>query len=89
MLTDADQSVAAAYGLVFELPEEAAAAQRRLAAPLDELNADRSWRLPVPATYVIDTAGVIVWAHAADDYTERAEPADVIGHRGRACIRVV
>jgi len=78
VVTDADQSVAAAYGLVFELPADAAAAQRRLEAPLDRLNADGTWRLPVPATYVVDTEGVIVWAHAADDYTERAEPADVI-----------
>lgn len=78
VLTDADQGVAEAYGLVFELSEPACAAQRRLDAPLDRFNADGTWRLPVPATYVIDTGGVVRWAHVNDDYTERAEPETVI-----------
>jgi len=78
VLTDIDQSVAAAYGLVFDLPETAQAAQRRLGADLQQRNADGTWRLPVPATFVIDTSGVIRWTHVSDDYTERADPAQVI-----------
>jgi len=78
VVTDTDQRVAEAYGLVFELPEPAQAVQRRLDAPLDQLNADGTWRLPVPATYVVDPDGTIRWAHAANDYTERAEPAAAI-----------
>jgi peroxiredoxin len=78
VLTDADHSVAAAYGLVFDVPEAACEAQRLLEAPLDRLNADGTWRLPVPATYVIDASRTIRWAYASDDYTERAEPETVI-----------
>lgn len=76
--TDADQDVAAAYGLVFELPEPAREAQSLLEAPLDRCNADGTWWLPVPATYVLDTRGTIRWAWAGDDYTRRAEPADAV-----------
>lgn len=78
VLADVDQRIAAAYGLVFELPESAREAQRRLDADLQHRNADGTWRLPVPATFVIDRSGVIRWAYAAADYTERAEPAEVI-----------
>jgi peroxiredoxin len=78
LLTDTDQAVAARYGLVFDLPGAAREAQALLEAPLDRLNADGSWRLPVPATYVIDGNGVIAWSFVEDDYTRRAEPAEVI-----------
>jgi len=78
VLTDADQRVAEAYGLTFELPGAARTAQRRLDAPLDRLNADGTWRLPVPTTCVIDPHGVIRWAYVNDDYTERAEPEAVV-----------
>jgi len=83
VLTDGDQGVATAYGLVLDLPEPARAAQRRLGAPLDRLNADGTWRLPVPATYLVDADGVIRWAQVADDYTERAEPDAVIAAADR------
>ncbi|WP_067560575.1 peroxiredoxin-like family protein [Halofilum ochraceum] len=78
VLTDADHGVAGAYGLTFELSSAARTAQRRLDAPLDRLNADGTWRLPVPATYVIAPNGVIHWAYVNDDYTERAEPEAVV-----------
>lgn len=78
ILTDADQALATHFGLVFDLPGAAREAQTRLGAPLERHNADGSWRLPVPATYVVDTSGIIRWAHVEDDYTQRAEPAEVI-----------
>ena len=78
VLSDVDQAVSADYGLVFGLPDAAREAQDRLDAPLDRVNADGSWRLPVPATYVVAADGRIRWAYVADDYTRRAEPAKVI-----------
>lgn len=78
ILVDGDQMIAARFGLLFDLPAAAREAQTRLGAPLDRANADGSWRLPVPATYVVDTTGTIRWAHVEDDYTARAEPDEVI-----------
>ena len=78
ILIDEDQTIAARFGLIFDLPAAAREAQTRLGASLDRANADGSWRLPVPATYVVDTSGTIRWAHVADDYTDRAEPGEVI-----------
>lgn len=78
ILVDGDQTIATRFGLAFELPAAAREVQTRLGAPLDRLNADGSWRLPVPATYIVDTTGTIRWAHVEDDYTIRAEPDEVI-----------
>ncbi|MEO0474855.1 MAG: peroxiredoxin-like family protein, partial [Planctomycetota bacterium] len=39
-------------------------------------NGDASAKLPLPATYVIDTDGTIQFAHAHEDYRVRAEPTD-------------
>jgi len=78
IVTDANQEVAARYGVLFELPPAARELQTLLDAPLDRLNADGTWRLPVPATFVIDTHQVIRWSHAHDDYSRRAEPREVL-----------
>ena len=36
------------------------------------------WTLPAPATFVIDTEGVVQWVWADWDYSKRADPDDVI-----------
>ena len=36
------------------------------------------WQLPVPATCVIDRAGVVRAAHVSADYRTRMEPADIV-----------
>jgi peroxiredoxin len=42
-------------------------------------NGEGSYELPVPATYVIDTAGIIRFAHVDVDYMlGRAEPEVVV-----------
>jgi peroxiredoxin len=45
---------------------------------LEKHNGDASAKLPLPATYLIDTDGTIQYAHAHEDYRVRAEPSDVI-----------
>ena len=41
-------------------------------------NGDESWELPIPATYVLDRDGTVLFASANADYAERAEPLDVL-----------
>ena len=47
-------------------------------ADLPAVNGATNWDLPVPATFVIDRAGRIAWAHVDSNYTARAEPADIV-----------
>src|SRR5437870_10519500 len=41
-------------------------------------NSDGTWRLPMPARFVIDRTGVIRAADVDPDYTKRTEPAETV-----------
>ena len=45
---------------------------------LEKNQGNDSWELPVPATYVIDKEGNIVYSFLNVDYVQRAEPKDII-----------
>ena len=42
------------------------------------MNGDQSWKLPLPATYVISKAGLVLFAEAHADFRVRPEPGDVM-----------
>ncbi|MFK5914671.1 MAG: peroxiredoxin-like family protein [Woeseiaceae bacterium] len=78
VLSDSGNSVANAYGLVFELEQAIREIYRSFEFTLPEINGDDSWTLPIPATYVINQDGTVVWADVNANYTVRAEPSDVL-----------
>ncbi len=78
VLSDTGNVVARSYGLVFSLPEELREIYAGFGLDLPAANGDDSFELPLPATYVIDTEGAVVWRYVDADYTKRAEPDDVI-----------
>ena len=78
ILVDAGNSVAKEYGLAFTIPEEFQEFHDVEMARIAEYNGDLSYLLPIPATYVIDTEGVIRYAYVDVDYRNRAEPEDVL-----------
>jgi peroxiredoxin len=41
-------------------------------------NGDPSWELPIPATFVIDRDGTILFASANEDYVDRPEPLEIL-----------
>ncbi|MGC2247384.1 MAG: peroxiredoxin-like family protein [Terriglobales bacterium] len=80
MLVDAHNDVARQFGLVYRVPDEQQALYRSRFVNLPFTNGDASWELPIPATYVIDRDGTILFAAANEDYTERAEPLEVLSY---------
>ena len=78
VLADVDQGLAMACGVVFRVPE----AYRRLLESRDidlaKRQGNAAWFLPVPATFVLDRAGIVRWAFVDVDFTRRAEPDDVL-----------
>ena len=78
LLRDLGNRVAEAYGLVFTLPDDLRAIYRKFGIDLARGNGDGTWRLPVPARFVIDRGGVIRGVDADPDYTRRSEPADTV-----------
>jgi peroxiredoxin len=78
VLHDLGNRVAEAYGLVFTLPEDLQAIYTKFGIDLPGANGDGTWRLPVPARFVIDRAGLIRAVDADPDYTRRPEPAQTV-----------
>jgi peroxiredoxin len=54
------------------------AVYRRAFVNLPFTNGDDSWELPVPAIYILDQDGTVLYASADEDYTERPEPAEIV-----------
>ncbi len=76
MLSDTGNVVARSYGLVYELPQAVAELYRGINLPA--YTGNRRMELPLAATYLIDSEGVIRYAHVGADYRQRAEPDEVI-----------
>lgn len=77
ILLDGDGAVMDAWGLSFDLPERLRPMYRRgLGFP--DRNPATGWRLPVPATFVVDRAGIIRARHCLADYRYRMEPRDIL-----------
>jgi len=78
LLSDAGNNVARQFGLTYRVPDEQKALYQRAFVNLPFVNGDESWELPIPATYVIDRDGAVIFASANEDYTERPEPKDIV-----------
>ncbi len=78
LLRDLGNRVAEAYGLVFTLPDDLREIYLKLGIDLARGNGDGTWRLPIPARFVIDVAGIIRAVDADPDYTRRPEPARTV-----------
>lgn len=78
VLSDLGNRVATQYGLVYTLSDALKGLQRGFGNPVPEFNGDDSWRLPIPATFVIDRSGVVRLAFVDVDYTRRLEPASIL-----------
>jgi peroxiredoxin len=60
------------------VPEAQEAIYRRAFVNLPFTNGDDSWELPIPATFILDQDGTILYASANEDYTERPEPIEIV-----------
>jgi peroxiredoxin len=79
VLSDVDQKVIRAYKVQFTAPADLQDVHvNAFDVDLRDYTANRSWQLPVPATFVIDRAGVVRAAHVSADYRTRMEPADIL-----------
>lgn len=78
VLSDSSLAAAEGFGIAFQMPLSLIELYGKFGHDLPVLNGNGRWVLPLPATYVIDTEGRIVFAHIEADYRERAEPASVL-----------
>ena len=78
VLSDVGDRIAHEYGLVFTVPERLRPIYREWGIDVPAWNGDDSYELPITATYVVDTDGVVRAAHINPDYTRRMEPEHII-----------
>lgn len=77
VLSDVGNKVAREYGIVFDLTPDVAEAYQE-SFNLEAFNGDDSHQLPLAATYIIDTNGVVRYAFIDPEYRNRAEPAELL-----------
>jgi peroxiredoxin len=78
LLSDPRNRVARQFGLVYRVPDYQQAVYRRVFINLPFANGDESWELPVPATYILNRNGSVLFSSVNADYAERPEPAEIL-----------
>lgn len=78
ILSDEGNRVSERLGLVFELPEPLRPVYAEWGIDIPAFNGDESFRLPVPATYIVAQDGHVAHAFVNADYRRRMEPEDIV-----------
>lgn len=78
VLHDKGNHVAKSFGLVFVLPEVLRPIYKGAGIDIPEHNGDTTFELPMPATYIVNQQGEIVYRFVDADYTKRLEPAEIV-----------
>lgn len=78
VLADVDHGLALACGLAIRVPQPYRGLLRRDGVDLAERQGNAGWLLPLPATYVLDGAGIVRWSFLDLDFRKRADPGEII-----------
>jgi peroxiredoxin len=83
VLSDVGSAVALQFGIVYRVPEAYLRALAENEIDLVRRHGDDWSLLPMPATFVVSRAGLICYAHASGDVTDRTDP-ETIAEKVRA-----
>jgi peroxiredoxin len=78
LLSDPGCALAEKFGLVYTVPESLRNYYSSIMVNLPFINGDKSWKLPLPATYVIAKDRKILFAEAHADFRVRPEPEEAL-----------
>jgi peroxiredoxin len=86
ILSDVDAAVAEQFGIAYSVPEAHRDYYKGIMVNIPFVNSGKmyqtapesSWRLPLPATFVVKQDGSIAFSEAHVDFHVRPEPADVL-----------
>ena len=71
ILSDSDMALAKGFGLAFKVDDATLAKLGSYNIDLERASGKDHHLLPVPAVYIVDTQGIIRFAHSDPDYTKR------------------
>ena len=78
VLTDAGCAVAEQFGLAYTIPQYHRDYYRSILVNIPFVNGDQSWRLILPATYVLARDRRVLYAQAHADFRVRPEPEEAL-----------
>jgi peroxiredoxin len=78
VLSDPGCEVAEKFGLATTVPESLREYYLSILINIPFVNGESSWRLPLPATYIISPAGRVLLAEAHADFRVRPEPQEAL-----------
>ena len=79
ILADPGNTLAEQFGLVHTVPEYLRDYYLSIMVNIPFVNGEKSWRLPLPATYVIGKDRSVLFAEAHADFRVRPEPGEALG----------
>jgi len=91
VLSDAGAELAAQFGIAYTVSEEQRRYYESILVNIPFVNSgatyitgtEASWRLPLPATFVLAQDGAVAFSEAHADFRVRPEPADVLAALAR------
>jgi len=78
VLSDKGNVLSKQLKLTFNLKSEIIDIYNNFGLDIEKFNGDTNFELPIPATYVVGTDGLVKFAQANTNYTQRTEPQDII-----------
>ena len=78
LLSDEGVWVARKFGLDYTVPDYMRRYYRSILVNVPFMNGEQSWRLPIPATYVIAQDSTVLYARAHADFRVRPEPGETL-----------
>jgi peroxiredoxin len=78
LLTDRECAVANKFGLVWTVPPSLQNYYRSILVNIPFMNGEDSWKLPLPATYVLAQSGEILYAEGYSDFRVRPDPEEAL-----------
>jgi peroxiredoxin len=78
MYSDVNNSIAKKFGIAFKLDKKVSKIYKKFGIDLMKAQDNSNDELPLPGTYVIQKNGMITFAWADADYTNRIDPLDLL-----------
>lgn len=78
LFSDASMEMARKFGIAFKVSDETIEKYKGYKIDLEEASGYDHHLLPVPAVFLIDTSGTILWTHSDPDYKKRLDSHDLL-----------
>ena len=78
VLSDVDSATAPEFGTNYIVPSALRHVREANGLDLAVRHGDGSWFLPMPATFIADQSGVLRFAYASGDVSDRLEPEMIV-----------